>query len=211
MNKGAGNKWECPANHLFNTLVYMLKHFLRIDNGLTLHLARPELAEAIFSTVDVNRAHLRPWLPWVDPTRTVEDIQKFIRESMSHNSKGSRLTTFILYGEKVVGSLGVVRFDKDHRSCEIGYWLSQEMERQGIMTKACACFIDYLFQKKDLNRVEIKVSSENMRSQKIPLRLGFAKEGTLREALLLYGKFHDLELFSFLKKEWEHRHGIVGK
>ena len=195
----------------FNTAIFMLKPFLRIDGGLTLHLARPELAGAVFSTVDSNRAHLRPWLPWVDPTRSVEDIKKFIRESISHNSKGSRLTTFILYGEKVVGSLGVVRFDKDHRSCEIGYWLSREMERQGIVTKACACLIGHLFRKKDLNRVEIKVASENLRSQKVPLRLGFKKEGTLREALLLYGKYHDLELFSFLKKEWELGQGMVGK
>lgn len=181
----------------------MLRPFLQIDEKLSLHLARHELASDIFNAIDRQREYLRQWLPWVDPTKSVEDTKSFIRESMAKNSNGAQLTTFILDGEKVVGSVGAVRFDKDHRSCEIGYWLSEDMQGRGIMTKACRCFIGHLFQKKNLNRIEIKVASENVRSQKVPLRLGCQKEGTLREALLLYGKFHDIELFSLLRDEWE--------
>ena len=180
----------------------MLKPFLRIDHDLSLHLARHELAEAIFAAVDSNRAHLRPWLPWVDSTKTVEDTKSFIRESMAHNSNGTRLTTFVLCGDNVVGSVGVVKFEKDHRSCEIGYWLGQEMQGRGIMTKACRCLIDYLFRKKNLNRIELKVASGNLRSQRLPQRLGFKCEGTLRQALSLYGQFHDVEVFGLLRREW---------
>lgn len=179
-----------------------MRPFLHIDEKLTLHLARPELAAAIFEAVDANRAHLRPWFPWVDSTKGIEDAEAFIRESMAHNTDGTRLSTFILYGEKLVGALGVVCFDKDHRSCEIGYWLCKDATGKGIMTNACRCFIGYLFQKKNQHRIEIKAASANLQSQKVPLRLGFSHEGTLREALLLYGKYHDMELFSILKKEW---------
>lgn len=179
-----------------------LKPFLKIDGQLGLHLARPELAEAVFKTIDRQRDYLRQWLPWVDPTKEVKDIEAFIKESMQHNADGTRLTTFIVYAGKLSGSLGVVHFNKDNKSCEIGYWLSEELQGRGIMTKTCNRFIEHLFKTKDLNRIEIKVASGNQKSQAVPLRLGFKKEGTLRQGLLLYNNFHDLELFSLLKNEW---------
>ncbi|MBI5916035.1 MAG: GNAT family N-acetyltransferase [Bacteroidetes bacterium] len=180
-----------------------MRPFLRIDEHLTLHLARHELAEAVFRAVDENREYLRPWLPWVDDTKSVDDTKTYIRESMQHNSEGTRLTTFLLRGEEVVGSIGVVHFSKDHRKCEIGYWLSENLQGQGMMTSTCACFIDHLFRTKDLNRVEILVATNNNRSRALPPRLGFQSEGILRQALLIYQKYHDIELFSLLRSDWQ--------
>lgn len=183
----------------------VLKPFLQINDHLTLHLARHELPEAIFHAVDSQRSYLRQWLPWVDGYQSVEDAKKYIRESMAHNSTGTRLITFVLAGEQLAGSVSVVNFNKDNKSCEIGYWLHHELQGQGIMTKACACLINHLFKAKDLNRIEMKIASGNVKSQAIPLRLNFQREGTLRQGLLLYDKHHDLELFSLLRNEWKSR------
>jgi len=183
----------------------MLKPFLRIDDTLTLHLARHELADAIYSAVDSNREHLRQWLPWVDTTKSIDDTKVFIRESMTHNSKGTKLSTFILKGEKLMGSVGVVRFNKECRNCEIGYWLSKEATGQGIMTQAVGRLVNHLFQKKSMNRIEIKMATENLKSRQVPIRLGFTYEGTHRQELLLYGEFHDVDYYGLLKPEWEAR------
>ena len=179
-----------------------LKPFIKIDNDISLHLARPELAPAIFEAVDSQREYLREWLPWVDSTKKLKDTEAYIKESMRHNTGGAGLTTFITYGEKLAGSIGVVSFNKDHKSCEIGYWLHEQLQGKGVMTKACRAFIDHLFKTKSLNRIEIKVATGNLKSRAIPVRLGFTKEGVLREGLLLYGAFHDLVLYSLLRKEW---------
>ena len=190
-----------------------MKPFLCINDKLTLHLARPELAEPVFKIVDTQRQYLRQWLPWVDSTRKVEDTKIFIRESMQHNTNGTRLTTFILAGEEVAGALGVVHFIKDHKKCEIGYWLGQDFQGQGMMTKACATLIDHLFRTKDLNRIEIKAAVGNERSRAVPQRLGFTSEGIEREALYMYKTFHDLEGFSLLKRGWKqqnaHQNGNI--
>ena len=179
-----------------------LRPFLRIDDELTLHLARHELAAPIFEAIDSQRDYLRAWLPWVDPTRSAADTKAYIRESMAHNSSSSRLVTFILLGEQLVGSVSVVKFNRDNRSCEIGYWLHRDFQGRGIMTRSCACLINHLFQTKNLNRIEILVATANTRSQGVPLRLGFQQEGTLRQALLIRHEFHDLHLFGLLKNEW---------
>ncbi len=180
-----------------------LKPFIQIDGELGIHLARPELAATIFEAVDRQRPYLSQWLPWVDLTKKVEDTENFIKESMQHNRNGSRLTTFIMFGEKLAGSIGVVHFNKDNKSCEVGYWLSEELQGQGIMTKTCRVFINHLFKTKSLNRIEIKTATNNIKSRAVPPRLGFTEEGILRQGLLLYGNYYDLSLFSLLRHEWE--------
>lgn len=180
-----------------------LKPYLKINNDLSLHLVRPELAAPIFAAVDNQRNYLSEWLPWVGSTKRLEDTEKFIKESMQHNTNGTRLTTFISFREKLAGSIGVVGFNKDNKSCEIGYWLSEDLQGQGIMTQTCKAFIDHLFKTKSLNRIEIKVAVGNTKSHAVPMRLGFAKEGVLRQGLLLYGSYFDLSLFSLLRHEWE--------
>jgi ribosomal-protein-serine acetyltransferase len=182
-----------------------MRPFLKIDDHIGLHLARPELAGPVFQAIDENREHLRQWLPWVDSTRTMEDTKTFIAESMRQNSDGSRLTTFITMDGMVVGSLGVVHFLKDHRRCELGYWLRQDMQGRGIATRAASCFIEFLFKNKGQNRLEILVIPENQKSRLVAQRLGFQSEGVLRQALLLYGSFRDVEVFSLLKPDWESR------
>ena len=179
-----------------------MKPFIKIDRQLCLYLARPELAEPVFAVVDAQRSYLRQWLPWVDATVSVEDTKAFILESIEHNSNGARLTTFLALDEELIGSLGVVQFNRDHKKCEVGYWLREEYQGKGLMTKACAFLIDYLFNTKDLNRIEILVARENEKSAAIPTRLGFKREGTLRQGLYMYRAFHDLDLFSLLRQEW---------
>ncbi len=179
-----------------------MKPFIRVDENLSLHLARPELAEAVFKAVNENRDYLRKWLPWVDGTRSVEDTKTFMQESMKHNSDGSRLTTFIMVNGQLAGSLGVVHFNREHLRCEIGYWLREDHQGQGIMARACASFIEYLFKKKGMNRLEVLVMPTNERSRAVPIRLGFLSEGILRKALKMYGSFHDVEVFSLLKDDW---------
>ncbi len=183
-----------------------MKPFIQINDILSLHLARHELADAVFQAIEENRAYLRQWLPWVDETRSLSDTKTFIKESMQQNSDGSRLTTFIMLNGQLAGSLGVVHFNKDHRRCEIGYWLREDLQGQGVMTLACAAFIEYLFKKKNMNRLEILVMPANIKSRAVPLRLGFSPEGVLRKALQMYGSFHDVEVFSLLREDW-----ITGK
>lgn len=179
-----------------------LRPFLRIDEETALHLARPELSAAIFEAVDAQRAYLREWLPWVDGTKALADTEAFIKESMEANTNGTRLSTFITFGDQLAGSIGVVRFSKDNQSCEIGYWLDERFQGKGIMTNACKALVNHLFKTKALNRIEIHAAANNVKSQAIPLRLGFKKEGVLRQGILLYGTFHDRVLFGLLKEEW---------
>ena len=78
---------------------------------------------------------------------------------------------------RFIGSIGFNQFDWQSQRTEIGYWIDKHEEGKGIITKSSECLIRYAFNDLRMNRVEIRCSTENVRSSAIPERLGFQKEG----------------------------------
>ena len=175
---------------------------LFINKNLELRLPEKEFAHTLFQLVEIQREYLGKWLPWVEKTQYEKDSLAFLKSSILFNNGGQKLTTFIFYDKKLVGSVAFVKIDKGNRSAEIGYWLDQNMQGKGIMTQSCERLIKYGFEKMDLNRIEINVAPENSKSLVIPQKLGFHHEGTIRESLFFNNKFYHGEKFSLLSKEW---------
>ena len=73
------------------------------------------------------------------------------------------------------------------------------------MTGAVTALVDHAISDWDLNRVEIRASVENAASRAIPERLGFHEEGTLRQAELVDGRYHDTVVYSMLAADWRSR------
>jgi len=59
------------------------------------------------------------------------------------------------------------------------------------------------FREFGLNRIEIRCATGNHRSCAIPKRLGFTREGVLRDAEWLYDHFLDLAVYGMLEREWK--------
>ena len=70
------------------------------------------------------------------------------------------------------------------------------------MTQCCRALIEHAFTDLQLNRVVITCATGNHRSQAIPERLGFCREGTLRETEWLYDHYVDHFVYGLLRSEW---------
>jgi len=102
-----------------------------------------------------------------------------------------------------VGLIGFKDTDRRNRKTEIGYWLSEQYQKQGIVTKAVDKLCEFAFNTLGLNRVQIKCAVGNIPSKNIPKRLGFKLEGIERQGELLTGNvFTDLEIYSKLKSDY---------
>lgn len=183
----------------------MNRKSLFINKDLELRLPETDFAPSLFQIVKNQREYLGKWLPWVEKNKVEKDSLEFLKSSILFNNGGQKLTTFIFYKKKLVGSVAFVKIDKVSRAAEIGYWLNQNMQGKGIMTQACERLIQYGFQKMNLHRIEINVAPENSKSLAIPLKLGFHHEGTIRESLFFNKKFYDGEKYSLLKREWNEK------
>ena len=180
-----------------------MKPFPPIKISPKIELTWPEMAyaEPLFNIISLQREYLGKWLTWVEPIREIKDVERFLYEARLFNEGGQKLILFILYEKKLVGSVAIVKIDKVNLEGEIGYWLDQNFQGKGIITKSCQQLIELAFEEIQLHRLIVKINLENSKSLMIPERLGFKLEGTLREATLLHGIHLDTKLFSLLKKD----------
>lgn len=176
-----------------------------IDNDIRLKL--PELmdAERIFTLTDRSRETLREWLGWVDHTKTIEDSKNFIRICRSGFLANNSITTFIVYNDKIVGTVGFNELDWLNEIGHIGYWLDSDYEGKGIMTRAVKGLTHYGFNELQLNRIEIRAATENKKSRSIPERLGFMKEGTIRQGEKIQDRYVDHVIYGMLKNDWKQK------
>jgi ribosomal-protein-alanine N-acetyltransferase len=107
--------------------------------------------------------------------------------------------------DDLIGSAGFYKWDKKTAQVETGYDLDPKYMGQGIMTEAMSAMIEYAFDVMKINRMEALVSPRNKGSIGLVRRLGFRKEGKLREHDFYDGKFTDDFLFALLKSDWRRR------
>jgi ribosomal-protein-serine acetyltransferase len=174
-----------------------------IRDGVHLRLLEERHAPEIFAVVDRDRAYLREWLPWVDPTTGVGDTLQFIKTTLEQFAHDEGLTVGIWCGDEFAGTIGTHKIDWLNRKVEIGYWIASKFQGRGIVTDACRAVIDHVFKEWKLNRVEIHCAPGNAKSCAIPKRLGFRLEGVLREAQLLNGSYVDSDVYAILAREWK--------
>jgi ribosomal-protein-serine acetyltransferase len=172
-----------------------------IDNQLFLKEIEVEDAETIFDIIISEREYLAEWLPFIELTNDISFTRNFIEDYL--NTDRLNVTFSIIYGNKIVGIVGLKDTDLDNKKTEIGYWLSEKFQHLGIMTRSCKALINYAFTNLNLNRIQIKVATDNSKSLRIPKRLGFVSEGTERDGELHVRGFVDLLIFSLLKKDFK--------
>lgn len=174
---------------------------LPIDQDLVLRQATVQDAATLYKIIDSQRPYLREWLPFVDLSTSPAATELYLQSATAPgNSKD--LLFVMLYKNETGGLIGFKEIDFFNKKLEIGYWLSEQLQGKGIVIRSCEMLIKYAFEKMSMNRIQIKVGIGNTKSSKIPQKLNFTLEGIQRESENLNGRFHDLEVYSLLKREW---------
>jgi ribosomal-protein-serine acetyltransferase len=174
----------------------------KINEELSLKLIELRDAEAVFALTNTSRDYLREWLPWLDITTKIEDTIEFIKISLKGFAENKSLNTVILFKGKIVGLAGYNSINWSNKTTYIGYWLGEEFQGNGIMTNVAKALTDYAINELNLNKVEIRAAVGNKKSRSIPDRIGFVKEGCIRQAEWLYDHYVDHVVFGILAEEW---------
>lgn len=176
----------------------------KIDEEVSLRLFTFSDAEEFFNLIMNSKSYLREWLGWLDHTNSIEDTRKNIKSSLDSfsDSGGYPKSVAIVYKGNIAGTISFNSINKSHRIGVVGYWLGEGFQGKGIMTKALQAMVEYGFNQLDLNRIEIRVATENKKSRALPERLGFMEEGRLRQAEWLYNHYVDHVVYGLLKEDW---------
>jgi ribosomal-protein-serine acetyltransferase len=174
---------------------------LPVTDNVHLRLLEEADARPLHALIETNRARLARWLPWA-ADQTLDETLDFIRRARSQASKNDGFQVAIVLDGDIVGMVGYPGVDWSNRSTHIGYWLDEAHQGRGIVTAAVRVLVDHALAVWQLNRVEIRVATENRRSSAIPERLGFREEGTRRQAELVDGRYLDIVIYSTLATDW---------
>lgn len=174
----------------------------KIDEELSLKLLELKDAERVFEITNQSREYLREWLPWLDITTKLEDTKEFINICLKGFAENKSVNTLIMYKGQIVGVAGYNQINWSNKTAYIGYWLGEEYQGNGIMTRVAKALTDYAFKELKLDKVEIRVALENKKSRGIPERLGFVNEGCIRQTEWLYDHYVDHIVYGMLVKDW---------
>lgn len=177
---------------------------LAVDDQILLRQLQPENAPVLYSTLDTSRKALRRFLPWVDYNTNEDHSLRFI-EMMLRKAEDQEAIAFgIWYNGQLCGVLDLHCWDHLLQKAEIGYWLAEHCRGKGIVLACCKVLISFAFENLKLNKIEIRFALENDRSARIPIKLGFTKEGILRHNAKLHGHFVDMVVMGMLRNDWKY-------
>ncbi len=168
-----------------------------MENEIAIRALTPEDAPRLTELVDGNRERLGEYFDWVEHSRTEQDALHFIEMV---DTIPSFVSFAITFNGMLVGTVGMRDIDEMHKAAKIGYWIGVEFEGRGIATRATELLIHYAFNTLNLHRLQIDVMESNRKSQKIPERLGFTREGIARGSYFLKGKHWDMIQYSLIKE-----------
>jgi RimJ/RimL family protein N-acetyltransferase len=137
---------------------------------------------------------------------TTTEIAKMLESAGSELSDLRKFDTyrwFVSLDAEIVGSVSLKNISHSMGYAEIGYGIAQTHHRQGIATAAVGLLVDKVFTETPLRKLMAFVHDKNRPSCRVLEKLGFQKEGLLREHYIIHGKAENEILYGLLKSEWE--------
>jgi RimJ/RimL family protein N-acetyltransferase len=105
--------------------------------------------------------------------------------------------------DSLIGSVTLFHPDFTHRRVEIGYALGRAHWKRGYMQETLKAVLTYAFEELDFHRIEADVDPRNVASIRTLERLGFQREGYLRERWQVNGEIQDALFYGLLRPDWD--------
>ncbi|WP_245601650.1 GNAT family N-acetyltransferase [Hamadaea tsunoensis] len=145
---------------------------------------------------------LRYWdaPPWSERVRADRFIAACRR--MAEDGSGARVAVERGSDGVFLGWCGLTRWNPDYRSAALGYCYAEAAWGHGYATEVARALLGWAFETLDLNRVQSETDTRNGASARVLEKLGFVREGTLREDCVVNGDVSDSWVYGLLRREW---------
>lgn len=165
-------------------------------------------AEGVFA-MESDPVAMRYWN--TPPMQHLEQAQASVARAMSHfpNQRGIRWSIIRRADDLFLGHASLFHFSEQSAVAEIGYGLARPYWGQGYMHEALTAVIEYAFGPLGARRLEADTHPDNAASIRALERLGFQREGLLRERWVVADEISDTVLLGLLSREWRDRSGAA--
>ena len=122
----------------------------------------------------------------------------------SHVCDNTRFDAVIEVDGVPVGTIGLLCIDRKNSKAE--YYIAMgeiNYKGKGVAKEASKLILNYGFENLGLNRIYLFTEAENVSAQKLFERVGFLREGIIRQDIVSHGKYIDRVVYGFLREEWK--------
>ena len=157
--------------------------------------AKAFTAAALESVATVGR-----WMPWCTADYSETLALAWFAACRTAREAGSALEYGIFCQDSgdFLGGAGLNEIRPQHKFCNLGYWIRQSRQRQGIASRCIQALSAHAFAQLGLQRVEIVVAVGNHASEGVALKAGALREGVARNRLHIHGKSVAAHMFSLV-------------
>ena len=137
------------------------------------------------------------WEAHASPRETRSVLRAAIRQYRAGDPSSFAIER--LSDHRMIGTIGFMWINCEHRSAEVGYSLSRDCWNQGYATEALRAVLRFGFNTLRLNRIEAQHELDNPASGRVMEKCGMRCEGTLRQRVFNKGRFSDVRLYAILR------------
>ena len=177
---------------------------------LTLRPLVPRDARELLAIVASSRPELGRFMSWPREMVAIDQARRFVaigREGWI-SERTARFGLFERDSGELVGSIELDGIDLRRSQAELGYWVRTDRASRGLASEAGRAVLLYGYQTLGLHKIRADVAVGNLGSARVLEKLGFQREGTLREDRPIGGVFHDHWRYGLLAREFNERYGL---
>lgn len=155
---------------------------------------------AIFANAEVVRYMA------TEPLSTLAAAEQYLLSIREGFLSGSLYQWGIERDGAIIGTGTLAGIDRDNRHADIGFALGREHWGRGLILRALPALVEFAFERLQLHRIGADADPRNGASIRVLEKLGFRREGLLREYYFHMGEIQDAVLFGLLRREWADSH-----
>lgn len=147
------------------------------------------------------------------PWTSLDEAHASIARDVAGLQQGTSLRLVLerLEDAAFLGHCSLFAFAEPSRRAEVGYCLARDAWGKGLMGEALTALLRYGFEALGLNRVEADIDPRNAASARSLERLGFVREGLLRERWIVGAEVSDTALYGLLRADWDRRRAATAR
>lgn len=174
---------------------------IKIDDELHLDLLQESDAEEIFSLASKNKAYLSKFVSWINRINSIDDEITFIKSCKDRYFLGqeAHYSLKISADNTIIGSLSFIQINLETKEATIGYWLAENYQGRGYISKALKALIETTINTTDISSFIIKTEETNSRSNRIAIQNNFRLVGRQPKAISINGHERDLVIYQRVK------------
>lgn len=141
-----------------------------------------------------------PWMPWCHALYTEADALDWFKVCRAGRLAGTahEFGVFSDGGRHFVGGAGLNQINTLHAICNLGYWVRQSQQRNGVAVACVGALSAWGFDALALHRIEIVVAVGNEPSLGVARKSGALHECVARNRLQIRGESVAAHVFSLI-------------